>query len=68
MKGHVRQAGVDSKDRTAEWLKLAEEARAIANEIRDPTSKKTMMEIAKAYDRLAGLALSSKRDRGHPTS
>jgi hypothetical protein len=56
------------KDRTAEWLKLAEEARAIANEIRDPTSKKTMMEIAKAYDRLAGLALSSKRDTGHPTS
>jgi hypothetical protein len=56
------------KDRTAEWLKLAEEARAIANEMRDPASKKTMMEIARAYDRLAGLALSSKRDRGHPTS
>jgi hypothetical protein len=48
------------KDRTAEWLKLAEEARAIANEMRDPASKKTMMEIARAYDRLANSAIGGQ--------
>ena len=45
------------KDRTAEWLKLAEEARTIANGMRDPLSKKTMMEIATSYERIAGLAI-----------
>jgi hypothetical protein len=45
------------KDRTAEWLKLAEEARAIADGMRDPVSKKTMMDIATAYEGLATVAI-----------
>ena len=37
------------------WLNRAEEARAIATEIRNPECKRIMVEIAASYDRLAGL-------------
>ena len=49
------------KDRVTEWLKLAEQARDIANGMRDPTSKKAMMEIAAAYDRLATVVTDRQR-------
>jgi len=35
------------------WAKMAEEARAIAMRARNPVTKKTMLEIAASYDRLA---------------
>lgn len=38
------------------WRQRAQEARAIAEEIDDPESKRTTLEIAEAYERLAVLA------------
>jgi hypothetical protein len=40
-------------DNPAHWIERAEEARTIADEIRDPESKKIMLEIAEGYERLA---------------
>ena len=37
------------------WLNRAEEARAIATEIRNPECKRIMVEIAASYDHLATL-------------
>jgi hypothetical protein len=39
--------------RAARWLKMAEEARAMADRMRDPESKRVLLEIANSYDRLA---------------
>ncbi|MEJ0017563.1 MAG: hypothetical protein WDN25_13550 [Acetobacteraceae bacterium] len=46
------------------WKKMAEEARAIAERLRDPASKQAMLEIAAGYDRLATRAAESARARG----
>ena len=35
------------------WARMAEDARAIAMGTRDPSAKKTMLDIAADYDRLA---------------
>jgi len=35
------------------WRKRAEEARTLANQMNDETSKQTMLKIAADYDRLA---------------
>ena len=53
------------EDRVAEWLKLAEQARAIAKGMRDPISKKTMTEIAAAYDQLAAVAVEREGTAGN---
>lgn len=47
-------------DGPAYWLRRAEEARRSADEITDPVSKKTLLDIAKAYEELATFA--AKRD------
>jgi hypothetical protein len=43
-------------DGPAYWLRRAEEARRTADEMADPISKKTLLDIAKAYDELAAFA------------
>ena len=35
------------------WRSRAEEARAIAGDLKDPEPRRIMLEIAKGYDRLA---------------
>ncbi len=35
------------------WRERAEEARAQASEMKDPTARRTLLEIARSYDRLA---------------
>lgn len=42
----------------AYWLRRAEEARRSADEMADPLSKKTLLDIAKAYEELAAFAAS----------
>jgi DNA-binding ferritin-like protein len=44
---------VDDENR---WRKRAEDAHAIADEMRDPASKRMMRAIARAYEKLAGQA------------
>ena len=39
--------------RAARWLKMAEDARRMADRMRDPESKRVLLEIANGYDRLA---------------
>jgi hypothetical protein len=36
--------------RAVRWLKMAEEARAMADRMHDPESKRVLLEIASAYD------------------
>jgi hypothetical protein len=43
-------------DGPAYWLRRAEEARRTADEMADPISKKTLLDIAKAYEELAAFA------------
>lgn len=52
------------KDDPVHWRQRAQEARAEADTLEDATAKKTMLEIAAAYDRLALLAGA----RGKPKS
>ena len=40
----------------AEWPELADQARAIADDMRDPASKRQMVSIAEGYEALAGQA------------
>jgi hypothetical protein len=47
------------------WRKRAEEARILANQMNDETSKQTMLKIAADYDRLAERA--EGRARGAPS-
>jgi len=49
-----------SMDGPAYWLRRAEEARRTADEMVDPVSKKTLLDIAKAYEELAAFAASKR--------
>ena len=40
----------------AHWRRCADQARRAADQESDPTAKKTLLEIAEAYDKLALLA------------
>jgi hypothetical protein len=48
-------------DGPAYWLRRAEDARRTADEMADPVSKRTLLDIAKAYEELASFA-AAKRD------
>jgi len=43
-------------DDPGHWRQCAEEARRTADQLDDPVAKKTMLEIADAYEQLATLA------------
>ena len=43
-------------DDPAHWRRHAEEARRTADQLDDPADKKTMLDIAEAYEQLATLA------------
>jgi hypothetical protein len=47
------------------WRKRAEEMRTLANEIKDPLSKETMLRIADDYERLAKRAHERANPGGH---
>jgi len=53
-----------SMDGPAYWLRRAEEARRTADEMADPISKKTLLDIAKAYEELAAFAAKGDTDQG----
>ena len=57
----VMKATTSSIEGPAYWLRRAEEARRTADEMADPVSKKTLLDIAKAYEELAAFA-AGKRD------
>ena len=42
----------------AYWRQRAEEARRIADQLDDPLAKKTLLEIARSYERLSALTES----------
>lgn len=44
------------KDDAGHWRQRAQESRSIADQLDDPVAKKTMLEIAEAYEQLAVLA------------
>jgi len=41
------------RDDPAHWRRRAAESRSIAEQLDDPVQKKTMLEIAESYERLA---------------
>jgi hypothetical protein len=47
------------------WRKRAEDMRMLANEIKDPLSKETMLRIADDYERLAKRAQERANPGGH---
>lgn len=51
----------------ANWSQLAEQARAMADDMDDALAKKTLLEIAAGYDRLTARALARQGSRaGQP--
>ena len=50
------------RNRSANWRKLAEEAKAIAARMQDAVSKQTMLEIAERYELLARYADQRAKD------
>ena len=52
------QSVSDSAER---WRKLAEEARAVADQLTDPGAKQIMLTIAAGYERLARRAEDRKK-------
>jgi hypothetical protein len=51
----------------ANWSQLAEQARAMVDDMDDALAKKTLLEIAAGYDRLTARALARQRGRaGQP--
>jgi hypothetical protein len=50
------------RNRSANWRKLAEEARAIAARTQDAVSKQIMLEIAERYEVLAAYAERQAKD------
>jgi hypothetical protein len=55
-----------SMDGPAYWLRRAEEARQSAEEMVDPVSKRTLLDIARAYDELAQFAASKQGSEREP--
>jgi hypothetical protein len=51
---------VDAPER---WRTRAAEARATADEMSDPEAKRTLLNIAEAYERLARRAEARKKDQ-----
>jgi len=49
-------------DEPEHWLKRAEEARTLADQMNDETSKQTMLRIAGDYERLAEHATKREKD------
>jgi hypothetical protein len=47
----------------ANWSQLAEQARAMAEDMDDALAKKTLLEIAAGYDRLTARALARQGNR-----
>jgi hypothetical protein len=45
--------------RAARWLKMAEDARRMADQMHDPASKRIMLKIANSYDELAAWTAKS---------
>ncbi len=45
------------------WLERAEEARTIAEEMRDPQARLGMLAVAEGYERLAARAAERLRER-----
>ena len=50
------------RNRSANWRKLADEAKAIAARTQDAVSKQTMLEIAERYELLARYADQRAKD------
>jgi hypothetical protein len=49
------------------WLRRAEEARRTADEMVDPVSKRTLLDIARAYEELARFAISKQGTDKEPS-
>lgn len=45
-----------SKDGPKHWRRLAQEARAVADQLDDSDAKRTLLEIAEGYEELAEIA------------
>ena len=56
-----------SMDGPAYWRRRAEEARQTAEEMADPVSKRTLLDIARAYDELAQFAASKQGSDREPS-
>jgi hypothetical protein len=54
-------------DGPAYWLRRAEEARRTADEMVDPVSKRTLLDIAQAYEELAKVAASKQATDQEPS-
>jgi len=54
---------VPSLDNTAHWRRRAEEARRMADQIDDPVAKRTMMDIAAAYEQFVALIEKKRRPK-----
>ena len=46
---------------SAQWQRLADDARAIAGQMKDPAARKTMMRVVEGYERLAERAKKHHR-------
>jgi hypothetical protein len=53
---------VAMRNRGANWRKMAEDARTIANGLHDAAAKQTMMEIARRYEALAASSESQAKN------
>lgn len=60
----VTSIGMPQRRAADRWLKMAQEARAIARHANDPAAKQRMLEIASGYDRFAETAGDLVRRRG----
>jgi hypothetical protein len=56
-----------TQDGPAFWLRRAEEARRSADEMVDPVSKQTLLDIARAYEELARFAASKQGTDTEPS-
>ena len=60
----VTSVGMPQRRAADRWLKMAQEARAIARHANDPAARQRLLEIASDYDRLAEKAGDLERRRG----